>query len=145
MEERGLLHVEARGGLVEHDGRRRVERLVGDDDVEAGTVGVNPRGGEVERDVPVEAFVELRGPKLAVSTQVACVGETTAHRAMVLLGRVDLVASDATGRSLGLELGRAAGQGARGAMSPDEIAENFDLGHHTKHVDTIFARVFGPT
>ena len=29
------------------------------------------------------------------------------------------------------------------AMSPSEIAENFDLGHHTKHVDTLFARVFG--
>ena len=29
------------------------------------------------------------------------------------------------------------------AMTNDEIAENFDLGHHTKHVDTIFARVFG--
>src|SRR6201999_924906 len=24
-----------------------------------------------------------------------------------------------------------------------EIAENFDLGHHMKHVDTIFERVFG--
>ena len=31
------------------------------------------------------------------------------------------------------------------AMSPDEIAENFDLAHHTKHVDTIFTRVFGST
>src|SRR6056297_2672738 len=31
------------------------------------------------------------------------------------------------------------------AMSEDEIAENFDLGHHTKHVDTIFARVFENT
>ena len=31
------------------------------------------------------------------------------------------------------------------ALSPDEIAENFDLGYHTKHVDTIFARVFGET
>ena len=31
------------------------------------------------------------------------------------------------------------------AMSAEEIAENFDLGHHTKHVDTIFTRVFGPT
>ena len=30
----------------------------GDDDVEAGTVGVNPRGGEVERGVPVATFVE---------------------------------------------------------------------------------------
>ena len=28
------------------------------------------------------------------------------------------------------------------ALSPAEIAENFDLGYHTKHVDTIFARVF---
>jgi threonyl-tRNA synthetase len=32
--------------------------VVGDDDVAAGTVGVNPRGGEVERGVPVERFVE---------------------------------------------------------------------------------------
>ncbi|MGR3547109.1 MAG: adenylosuccinate lyase [Roseovarius sp.] len=28
------------------------------------------------------------------------------------------------------------------ALSPAEIAEKFDLGYHTKHVDTIFARVF---
>ena len=32
--------------------------VVGDDDVAAGTVGVNPRGGEVERGVGVDAFVE---------------------------------------------------------------------------------------
>jgi threonyl-tRNA synthetase len=32
--------------------------VVGDSDVDAGTVGVNPRGGEVERDVPVGTFVE---------------------------------------------------------------------------------------
>jgi len=31
--------------------------VVGDDDVANGTVGVNPRGGEVERDVPVDDFV----------------------------------------------------------------------------------------
>jgi adenylosuccinate lyase len=30
------------------------------------------------------------------------------------------------------------------ALSPEEIEEKFDLGYHTKHVDTIFARVFGP-
>jgi threonyl-tRNA synthetase len=30
--------------------------VVGDDDVAAGTVGVNPRGGDVERGVAVEAF-----------------------------------------------------------------------------------------
>jgi adenylosuccinate lyase len=27
-------------------------------------------------------------------------------------------------------------------LSPEKIAENFDLGYHLKHVDTIFARVF---
>ncbi len=32
--------------------------VVGDDDVAAGTVGVNPRGGEVERGVSVSRFVE---------------------------------------------------------------------------------------
>ncbi len=32
--------------------------VVGDDDVAGGTVGVNPRGGEVERGVPVDAFLE---------------------------------------------------------------------------------------
>jgi adenylosuccinate lyase len=29
------------------------------------------------------------------------------------------------------------------ALSPAEIEEKFDLGYHTKHVNTIFARVFG--
>jgi adenylosuccinate lyase len=29
------------------------------------------------------------------------------------------------------------------ALSPDEIEEKFDLGYHTRHVDTIFSRVFG--
>src|SRR4051794_4448573 len=32
--------------------------VVGDDDVEHGTVGVNPRGGEVERGITVDDFVE---------------------------------------------------------------------------------------
>jgi threonyl-tRNA synthetase len=32
--------------------------VVGDDDVANGTVGVNPRGGDVERDVPIGDFVE---------------------------------------------------------------------------------------
>jgi len=31
--------------------------VVGDDDVAAGTVGVNPRGGDVERDVPLLDFI----------------------------------------------------------------------------------------
>ncbi|MCG6857705.1 MAG: adenylosuccinate lyase [Salaquimonas sp.] len=29
------------------------------------------------------------------------------------------------------------------ALSEDDLREKFDLGYHTKHVDTIFARVFG--
>ena len=29
------------------------------------------------------------------------------------------------------------------ALSTKEIEEKFDLGYHTKHVETIFARVFG--
>ena len=29
------------------------------------------------------------------------------------------------------------------ALSPSEIEEKFDIGYHTKHVDTIFKRVFG--
>jgi adenylosuccinate lyase len=29
------------------------------------------------------------------------------------------------------------------ALSDAEIEEKFDLGYHTKHVDTIFGRVFG--
>ena len=31
----------------------------------------------------------------------------------------------------------------RAAMSEAEISEKFDLGYHTKHVDTIYSRVFG--
>ncbi len=31
----------------------------------------------------------------------------------------------------------------RAVLSDEEIEENFDIDHHTKHVDTIFARVFG--
>jgi adenylosuccinate lyase len=32
----------------------------------------------------------------------------------------------------------------RAKLSDAEIEANFDLEHHLKHVDTIFARVFGP-
>ena len=40
--------------------------VVGDDDVEAGTVGVNARGGDQpERDVPVDAFVERLAAEVA--------------------------------------------------------------------------------
>jgi adenylosuccinate lyase len=33
----------------------------------------------------------------------------------------------------------------RAALSEDDIRERFDLAYHTRHVDTIFARVFGET
>ena len=36
-----------------------------------------------------------------------------------------------------------ADEDVRAALSEDEIREKFDLGYHTKHVDTIFRRVFG--
>ena len=39
--------------------------VVGDSDVAAGTVGVNPRGGDVERDVSVERFVERLAAEVA--------------------------------------------------------------------------------
>ena len=33
----------------------------------------------------------------------------------------------------------------RAALDRAEIEREFDLGHHTRHVDTIFRRVFGGT
>jgi threonyl-tRNA synthetase len=42
--------------------------VVGGDDVAAGTVGVNPRGGEVERGVDLEQFVERFADELRVTT-----------------------------------------------------------------------------
>ncbi|NTH25355.1 adenylosuccinate lyase [Agrobacterium rhizogenes] len=36
-----------------------------------------------------------------------------------------------------------ADQEVRAALSEEDIREKFDLGYHTKHVDTIFKRVFG--
>ena len=39
--------------------------VVGDDDVAADTLGVNPRGGDVERGVPLSAFIERLGSEVA--------------------------------------------------------------------------------
>jgi threonyl-tRNA synthetase len=41
--------------------------VVGDDDVANGTLGVNPRGGEVERGVPIEDFVARLSADVAVA------------------------------------------------------------------------------
>ena len=35
--------------------------VVGDDDVAHGTVGVNPRGGDVERDITIDDFIARLG------------------------------------------------------------------------------------
>ena len=42
--------------------------VVGDDDVAHDTVGDNPRGGQVERDVPVDRFVERLHAEIAAHT-----------------------------------------------------------------------------
>jgi threonyl-tRNA synthetase len=41
--------------------------VVGDDDVAAGTLGVNPRGGDVERGVELETFVARLGEEITVA------------------------------------------------------------------------------
>jgi threonyl-tRNA synthetase len=56
-------YAKADDGLGKRIRNAKLEKLpyilvVGDDDVEAKTVGVNPRGGEVVRDVPLDAFIE---------------------------------------------------------------------------------------
>jgi threonyl-tRNA synthetase len=45
--------------------------VVGDDDVAAGTVGVNPRGGDVERGVSVDEFVRRFTDEVQSSTTAA--------------------------------------------------------------------------
>jgi threonyl-tRNA synthetase len=45
--------------------------VVGDDDVAAGTLGVNPRGGEVERGVGLDAFVQRMADEVAAQLAVA--------------------------------------------------------------------------
>jgi threonyl-tRNA synthetase len=55
--------VEASEPLGARIRRAKLEKLpfvlvVGDDDVDRGTVGVNPRGGDVERGVAVDAFID---------------------------------------------------------------------------------------
>ena len=56
--------------------KAKVEKLpyvlvVGDDDVEAGTVGVNPRGGEVERGVPSTTSSSASAAEVAPATAVS--------------------------------------------------------------------------
>jgi threonyl-tRNA synthetase len=48
--------------------------VVGDDDVVGGTVGVNPRGGDVERGVDVGVFLARLADEIALSATDALVG-----------------------------------------------------------------------
>ncbi len=45
--------------------------VVGDDDIAANTVGVNPRGGDVERDVPLDTFIDRLRLEVAEDTRRA--------------------------------------------------------------------------
>jgi threonyl-tRNA synthetase len=45
--------------------------VVGDDDVAGDTLGVNPRGGEVERGVPVAVFLERITAEIAEQLAVS--------------------------------------------------------------------------
>ena len=63
-------HVTADEPLGSRIRKAKLEKLpyvlvVGDDDVEAGTVGVNPRGGEVERGVSVDDFITRLADEVA--------------------------------------------------------------------------------
>ena len=56
--------VDANDGLGKRIRAAKLEKfpyvlVVGDDDVKNQTVGVNPRGGEVERDVPLSSFLSM--------------------------------------------------------------------------------------
>ena len=66
----------ATDGLGKRIRTSKIEKLpyilvVGDDDIAAGTVGVNPRGGEVERGVPVDVFVERLTGEVAAAFEDA--------------------------------------------------------------------------
>ena len=53
--------------------------VVGDDDVAAGTVGVNPRGHKVRRDVPISEFIaQLAGEVCNKSSDVGNPGSAVA-------------------------------------------------------------------
>ncbi len=53
------------------DGEDDPYLVVGDDDVAAGTLGVNPRGGEVERGVPVDTFLDRVRDEITASEATA--------------------------------------------------------------------------
>ena len=68
--------VDANDGLGKRIRAAKLEKLpyvlvVGDDDVENTTVGVNPRGGDVERDVPFQSFLTTISSEIEQGTSQA--------------------------------------------------------------------------
>jgi len=68
--------VDANDGLGKRIRAAKLEKLpyvlvVGDDDVENTTVGVNPRGGDVERDVPLQSFLTTIASEIEQGTSQA--------------------------------------------------------------------------
>ena len=72
----GGARVDANDGLGKRIRAAKLEKLpyvlvVGDDDVENTTVGVNPRGGDVERDVPLQSFLTTIASEIEQGTSQA--------------------------------------------------------------------------
>ncbi len=68
--------IDANDGLGKRIRAAKLEKLpyvlvVGDDDVENTTVGVNPRGGDVERDVPLQSFLTIIAAEIEQGTSQA--------------------------------------------------------------------------
>jgi len=68
--------VDANDGLGKRIRAAKLEKfpyvlVVGDDDVQNNTVGVNPRGGDVERDVPLQAFLDQIATEIEQGTAQA--------------------------------------------------------------------------
>ena len=68
--------VDANDGLGKRIRAAKLEKfpyvlVVGDDDVQNNTVGVNPRGGDVERDVSLQAFLDQIATEIEQATAQA--------------------------------------------------------------------------
>ena len=68
--------VDANDGLGKRIRAAKLEKfpyvlVVGDDDVQHNTVGVNPRGGDVERDVPLQVFLDQIATEIEQGTAQA--------------------------------------------------------------------------
>ena len=82
-----------------------------------------------------EAKAEAIGVPMDLIRRHGAVSEAVA-------GALERHTPEAEHPALRAEIGRHEAK-VQAALSPAEIEEKFDLGYHTKHVDTIFRRVFG--